>query len=265
MPDYKTRVGNVEIISLSDGTFTPLAANVFARVTKEQWDKYPGAVDSEGKLTTNLGAFALRSEGKTIVIDTGAGAGGVVRELEAKGVDVDEVAMVAITHLHADHVGWNITKGGKLSFPNAQYWIPKADWDHFTKADVLSNVGHVKDQVVPLQDLGALNLIEGETDLTGEIRSISTPGHTPGHTSYAITSSGQKGYILGDVVNFPFQVQETAWEIAFDGDHALARKTREAMLATLEGEGAVVGAGHFMPPSFGRIVRGDGRRYWQGL
>ncbi len=271
MPDYKIRVGNVEIISLSDGPFKPPASSVFLKVTEEQWKKYPGFVDSDGILATNLGAFVLRSDGNTIVIDTGAGPGlpgKIPQELKDKGVDINDVSLVALTHLHSDHVGWNITaEGGKPrpTFPNATYWVPKGDWDYFNKPEIFVNSGHIRSQVLPLQDLGILKLIEGETSITSEITSIFTPGHTPGHTSYVITSQGQKGYILGDVVNFPFQVQETDWEISFDSDHALAQKTREAMLDRLEKEGATVGCGHFMPPSFGKIVRSDSRRYWQGL
>ena len=37
MPDYKISVGNVEIISISDGTLKPPVGNVFPRVTEEQW------------------------------------------------------------------------------------------------------------------------------------------------------------------------------------------------------------------------------------
>ena len=70
---------------------------------------------------------------------------------------------------------------------------------------------------------------------------------------------------MGDVIHYPFQAQTTAWEIAFDTDKELARRTREAVLERLERERTIVGAGHFLPPSFGRFVQAEGRRYWQGL
>jgi len=271
MANSKVSVGNVEIISLSDGTNEFPANNVFPNVTSGEWARYPGTVSPDGKLKTNFGYFAIRSQGQTILIDTGIGAGfpgRLLEELKTKGVDLNEIAVVAITHLHRDHVGWNLTQeGGKarLTFPNARYWIPKVDWDHFRQPQVLAQAAHVKNLVLPLEELGALKLIDGETNITSELTMVPTPGHTPGHMSVAISSQGQKGYITGDVINFPFQAQETAWELAFDSDRGQARRTREAVLDQLERDGTLVGAGHFMPPSFGRFVRSEGRRYWQGI
>ena len=40
MPNYSTRVGNVEIISISDGTFRPPLANVFPKVTDKEFEDY---------------------------------------------------------------------------------------------------------------------------------------------------------------------------------------------------------------------------------
>jgi hypothetical protein len=48
-------------------------------------------------------------------------------------------------------------------------------------------------------------------------------------------------------------------------DPELTRATRRALLERLEREEIIVAAGHFQAPGFGRIVRLQGRRYWQGL
>ncbi len=271
MASYKVRIGNVEVLSLSDNTPEFPAANVFPKVSESDWKKYPDALTVEKKLKTNFGCFLARSQGKTILVDTGIGAGfpgRLMADMRDKGVNPMDVSIVAFTHLHSDHIGWCVAQEAgksKLLFPNAKYWVPEGDWDHYTKADVLANSPAVKSQVLPLKDLGALKLIEGGAALTSEITSVSTPGHTLGHTRYAISSGGEKGFILGDVFNFPFQVSETAWEIAFDFDKALGRKTREAILDRLEKDKATVGAGHLLPPSLGKIVRTGSRRYWQGL
>ncbi|MBI2935191.1 MAG: MBL fold metallo-hydrolase, partial [Chloroflexi bacterium] len=191
-----------------------------------------------------------------------------LQELPAKGLSTDEIDVVVITHLHPDHVGWNLRQeGGQalLTFPKAKYWITKKDWDHFCQPEVLKRSAHIKSMVLPLETLGALRLVEGEASISSEVTVVPTPGHTPGHMSVAIASQGQRGFITGDMVNYPVQVQETAWECTFDWDHGQARRTREAMLERLEMEGALIGAGHFLPPSFGRLVRTEGRRRWQGL
>ena len=48
-------------------------------------------------------------------------------------------------------------------------------------------------------------------------------------------------------------------------DPELTRQTRRSLVERLERERILVAAGHFPAPGFGRIVRLNGRRYWQGL
>ena len=239
--------------------------NVFPDVPPAEWKRYPDFISPEGRLKSNYGCFAIRSGGKTILVDTGIGPGypgRLLDEMREKGVDVNEIAIVAITHIHPDHVGWNITRENgqeRLTFPKAKYWIPKTDWDFYREPPF------VKEMVLPLEKLGALELVDGKTPISSEVTMVPTPGHTPGHMSIAISSQGQQGFILGDIAGQPFQAEETAWEMSFDNDKALASRTREAILGGLERDGSLVGGGHFAPPSFGRFVRSEGRRYWHGL
>jgi glyoxylase-like metal-dependent hydrolase (beta-lactamase superfamily II) len=74
-------------------------------------------------LTSYVGArqtWVLRSEGKTILVDTGAGNGkdrplatfahlhtSFLADLAAAGVAPQDVDVVVNTHLHLDHTGWN--------------------------------------------------------------------------------------------------------------------------------------------------------------
>ena len=117
MPDYTTRVGNVEILALSDGSIRFTPDDFFPTIPAEAWDPYREYFTPEGEMIMNLGCFLLRSEGKTILIDTGLGIdtghldtldkGKLLDDFSAKGISRDEVDVVGITHLHIDHVGWN--------------------------------------------------------------------------------------------------------------------------------------------------------------
>ncbi len=269
MSDHKVTVGDVEIISLSDGAGENLMESAFPGVSPDDWKQYPDYISPEGKFPVNFGSFIIRSQGETILVDTGVGPdfpGRLLDELSASGAPPDDITVVAITHLHFDHVAWNTTlEGGKprLTFPQAKYWIPRGDWEHYRQPEVLDVSPHIKTMVLPLEELGALRLVDGEASITSEVTTVPTPGHTPGHMSLAISSQGQRGFILGDVANFPFQVQQPDWKMSFDLDPDMASRTREAVLERLEREGGTVGGGHFTPPSFGRVLRGEGRRYWQ--
>ena len=111
-----------------------------------------------------------------------------------------DVSAVVHTHLHADHVGWNVDLSGDTpipNFPNARYYAPSLDWHHFTHPDVLETAPQVKENVIPLHEMGLLELIEGEHAVTEEITTLPAPGHTPGHQVIAVTSGGETALISG--------------------------------------------------------------------
>ncbi len=278
----KLTVGNVEIVSLTDaeGPFPFLLSQVFPSVQPAQWEtyrqRYPQVFVDADTWHNHFGCYLVRSRGRTILIDTGIGPGPVeilgglrgklLDELRSNGVSADGVDAVFFTHLHIDHVGWNLTAEGKPTFPKARYVMHQADWEAFQRPEVQANFPPYVDQTLsPLKSLGVLDLLTGEKSLTDEVVAIPTPGHTPGHMSVLVSSQGQKALIIGDVVLHPAQVTEETWSAAFDMDGNQAIATRKQILDRLESEGLTVAACHFPEPGFGRIVRLEGRRYWQGL
>ncbi len=274
-------VGNVEIQVFADAAPPPREPHdFFPDVPPEKWEPYrKECLDAQGKFRTNFCYWLLRSRGRTLLVDTGLGPGPherlggqrgqLMEQLKGAGVHPENVDTVLFTHLHGDHVGWNVTTAGgkpRLTFPSARYMMPLADWQHFTKADVMAGIPAVRSSILPVKDLGALELVEGEKSVTPEISLVPTPGHTPGHQSVLITSDGQRAMIVGDLFHSPVQVQEVDWNIGPDLDKQLAPKTRRAWLDKLERDNAIVGAGHLLiGQNIGRLVRLKGRRYWQAL
>ena len=80
-----------------------------------------------------------------------------------------------------------------------------------------------------------------------------------------VSSQGERALIMGDLAHLPLQVHETAWSPRADVDPALSVASRRAALDRVEREDGVLVAGHFPAPGFGRLVRLEGRRYWQAL
>ena len=187
----------------------------FPDVPKEAWGPYREAqLDENGEIALPYLLFALRSQGQTIMIDTGMGpgphvsrgnrTGDLINQLKRHGIGPDDVDVVVHTHLHADHVGWNVTyENGQptATFPKARYLVPRPDWDYFTQPDILSleRNEHVRDYVVPLEGLGVMDLIDPGHNITSEVSTMHTPGHTPGHICVMINSQGQSGAVVGDV------------------------------------------------------------------
>jgi len=272
------RIGNIEVMSLSDGMLEFDLCNFFPTISQEHWDPYTSHLTGEQKVRFNLGSFLVRADGRTILVDTGLGPkpadapetpwGQLMEEFSTYGVRPADIEMVVMTHAHRDHVGWNLmAQGGRYTptFPNARYWVSAKDWEACHKPDLKERFPNAPTCVWPLEELGLLQLMDGEYSLTPSLTTLPTPGHTPGHMSLLITSQGERALILGDVAHNPAQVHETDWVSRADMDPEETRRTRRSLMERLEREGLVVAAGHFPAPGFGKVIRLEGRRIWQVL
>ena len=181
MVGHTIAIGEVEIISLTDGWGDGDPTEVFPDSSVEQWrNEFPELLDDDGRIHPRFGSAAVRSGGKLIVVDTGLQApdGTLLEEMREKGVDREAVDIVVLTHLHGDHVGWNLTDGNP-TFPNARYLAARLDWDYWTSPAVLEGAPHVGEQVLPLRDLDILDLIEGEYEITRRADRRSDAGPHP--------------------------------------------------------------------------------------
>ena len=173
----------------------------------------------------------------------------------------------ASSHLHVDHVGWNTREvDGKWvpTFPNARYLAPRLDWEHFNKPEFLADAPWVAHSVIPLEGMGLLDLLEDGQAINDEVTAVSTPGHTPGHMVFSITSQGEKAMVVGDLLHTKVQVERPEWTAGVDTDKEASRRNRKMILDRAESEDIVIAAGHFHPDDhIGKVVRMEGKRYWQ--
>lgn len=288
MPQNKLSVGNVEIAVLHDSEMPLPLSMTFPDVPNDAWTPYqhrfPEAFVGTDNLRVHFECYLVRSQGRIILVDTGLGTsasnpgtvaafggiaeGRLLAELQSAGLSSEDIDTVFLTHLHPDHVGWNLSQRGpdaRATFPGARYLAHQADWDLYESPRDKEAAGFSfwEETIGPLAELGVLDLLSGETPLTGEVTAISTPGHTPGSMSLAIASGGQRALIMGDVFHNPAQVTEPDWVLVFDEDPALAVQTRKKMVDRSESENTPMAICH--TSGFGRVVRVEGRRYWQLL
>jgi glyoxylase-like metal-dependent hydrolase (beta-lactamase superfamily II) len=288
LSEARLTIGQVEILGLSDATvdYPWTLDQLFPDVQTASWEPYrrrfPETFASQDVWRSDYTCYLLRSGGRTVLLDTGMGpadsalaaalglSGQLLEKLAGAGVQPEEIDLVVLSHLHPDHVGWNLHRedgGYRPTFPRARYIVHRADWDAFQRPEVRAHLPfeYVDQAITPLQRLGVLDLIDDERSLTSELTTLHTPGHTPGHMSVLIASGEERAMLLRDVVLHPAQVTEPEWNSMFEMDGDVARQTRRAVLDRIEAEGMMLSARHFPEPGFGRLVRLDGRRYWQGL
>jgi glyoxylase-like metal-dependent hydrolase (beta-lactamase superfamily II) len=273
----KVSVGNVTIMPVRDAAISGSPAFLWPDISQEQLAPWSDYLNERGNLDLNVGTFVIRSEGKTVLVDTGLGdkprenfpQGHLLENLRTAGIDEDEVDLVVTTHLHIDHVGWNTLadgKGGwKTTFTRARYIVVRDEWDFFTSNEQRRNQNYILDSVLPLEDSGQLELVDGSHAVTADLTLVPSPGHTPAHSCVAVVSGGEKAIIIGDLAHHPLQLTETEWETVFDIDKAMACKSREQIARRAHEENALAIGGHFPWPGFGRLLQLEGRRVWQAL
>ena len=255
-------VGAVEVIALIDTVQSYPASAVYPNAGSSL-SRFGGYMDADGAVALNFAAFLLVDGDQCVLVDTGWGPefqGKLPEELRAAGVHPAEITQVTFTHLHGDHTGWNIDRdSGMPLFPNARYLVPKKDWDHYAvQAPIPDSFTRDIAALPPSQ----VTLIDGETRLTSSLTTLQTPGHTPGHTSVVISSNGERGFILGDVVLTPIDAEMPSLDCSFDWDNELARITREAIMARLASDRSLVAASHLPVPGFGHFVSSRGQMRW---
>lgn len=259
------RVGDLEIVPVIDGTGRERAREVLTAPGGDRWACHPEHLDAHGDLELTLGGFLLRTGDRLVLVDAGVGrihndhyaGGGFLDALAALGVTTDQVTDVVFTHLHFDHVGW-ATSRGEVVFDRATYRVHGADWAHFVEA-ADADPGAVR-KLAPLRE--RLATFDAEHTVAPGLDARPTPGHTPGSTSYVVSSRGERALLIGDVAHSVVELEEPDWQAVFDVDPVAAQAVRHRLADEVTDTGDLVAAAHFPGLAFGRIVTvGDRRRF----
>jgi glyoxylase-like metal-dependent hydrolase (beta-lactamase superfamily II) len=287
---YRMMLGDFEITVLLDGTHSFPAADVLNKAkagapgqrTKlfQDYADEASALLAASDLTAptegSINAFLVNTGSKLVLIDSGAGSlygaccGHLIENLRASGYTPEQVDEVLLTHLHADHVG-GIAPGGITAFPNAIIRSSKLDADYWLN-DVNEKVAQDflrpmfegdKASLNPYIAAGRYMPFEGEQEMVPGIRSIPLPGHTPGHTSYAVESRGQKLLVWGDVVHVAaVQFPDPTVTVKYDSDEAEAEADRKRIFSDAARGEYWIGAAHISFPGLGHVSTRNGAFVW---
>jgi glyoxylase-like metal-dependent hydrolase (beta-lactamase superfamily II) len=228
------RFGELELHIVSDGQVWSDAGGPFGLVPRALYEKVVQP-NLANKIPMMLNCMLVRSEGMTILIDTGLGEklspearelwglerpnGGLLQALEQRGVVAGDVDLVIDTHLHADHCAGNTRyQGEKLvaSFPNAEYWVQRMEWAEASHTDDRTRGTYMPENFVPLWESGKLRLLHGDTQVTRHLRCVVTPGHTRGHQSILFESGDWSGMYVADMASYAIHMSKIAWLTSYD-------------------------------------------------
>src|SRR5215469_15495801 len=278
---YRYKVGDYECTSINDGARTfPMPDKFVVNATKDQaLAAADAAYMPKGMVTIPFNPQLINTGKKLILIDTGNGVanlepskgavGRALQNLAAAGVDPRNIDVVLLSHLHPDHANGIRAADGSIAFPNAEIMVPAVDFAFWTSEENISKaqsnemmknyLANVKKTFAGIES--KVTKYEWGKEVAPGITSISTPGHTPGHTSFAIASGNSKILIQSDVTNIPeLFLRHPDWHVAFDVDGDLAQQTRHKFYDMAAAEKMTVVGFHFTFPSVGHVEK-DGTKY----
>jgi glyoxylase-like metal-dependent hydrolase (beta-lactamase superfamily II) len=214
----KIALGQFEIHGLRDGFFRLDGGAMFGVVPKPLWEKkFPS--DDQNRIKLALNSFLIQKSGLLILVETGIGSDldqkifkyysverepGLVGALQRLGYQAEDINFVINTHLHFDHCGGSTYKNAEgeyvPTFPQAKYIIQKGEWEYALHPSERDRPSYLKDNFLPLEKFGQLQLVDGNTEITEGVEVRLVPGHTTSHQCVKVHSGSKVFFFLGDLV-----------------------------------------------------------------
>lgn len=272
---YRMMVGGLEVTALYDG-YVNLDTKLFNGISEPDMQKLLARMftDSKSGIQTAVNAFLVNTGSHLVLVDAGTAQcfgptlGAIRDNLRAAGYQPEQVDTILLTHLHPDHA-CGITDQGKAAFPNATVYASKAEGDYWLNKETALKAPKdaqpmfklAQDAVAPYAEQGKLKLYSPGEQLLPELEVIATPGHTPGHTSYLLSSGGQKLLLWGDIVHsHSLQFAKPEVAVDFDSNSKQAIATRQKVFADAAKNKLWIGGAHLPFPGLGH-VRVEGKGY----
>lgn len=269
---YRRKLGAFEITAVLDGDLA-LELKLFSGNEAEMLDLASRNYQpSPPRIHCN--AFAVNTGEKLILVDTGSGAlmgstlGRVAENLVLAGINLDQIDVILLTHLHPDHFG-GMTMEGMPVFKNAEIYVSDADakfWLSAESADKApADFKHFFQMAASAIKPYAHRLkpLPAKGEILPGVSAMSLPGHTVGHTGYLVSSGNEQMLIWGDIVhNAALQFARPEWTLAFDTDQAQAAASRKRAFDMAAADKLLVAGMHLPYPGLGFVERtNDQYRY----
>jgi glyoxylase-like metal-dependent hydrolase (beta-lactamase superfamily II) len=192
------KIGSYELHSIETGRFGLDGGAMFGIVPKTIWSKLNPS-DDENRIDLALRALLITGNKRNILVDNGIGTKfsekytkiykidhskyNLDSSLKKYNLETRDITDVILTHLHFDHAGGSTYKEDgelKLTFPNATYYVQKANYEWALIPNEKERGSYLKENFVPVLEKGKLQLVEGKFEIIPHIDVIISDGHTTG-------------------------------------------------------------------------------------
>ncbi|CAN5308567.1 MBL fold metallo-hydrolase [soil metagenome] len=273
---YRYKVGDAEVTVISDGAMTfPLGEGFVLNAKKDEVNAaLEKAFRPRDKMTINFGPLVINTGGKLVVVDTGNGpatfaaskgaAGQFASNMAAAGIDPKAIDVVVISHFHGDHVNGLLTADNQLAFPNAEVLVPAVEWTYWmddgemsrASGDRMAGLFKNNRRVFEAGLKKKVTPYEWGKEVAPGMLAVESIGHTPGHTSYVLSSGADKVFIQSDVTNDPdLFARNPGWHLMYDQDPAQAEATRRKIYDMIAAEKLSVQGFHYPFPGLAHLEK----------
>ncbi|HVG86173.1 MAG TPA: methylmalonyl-CoA epimerase [Vicinamibacterales bacterium] len=225
-------LGDLELISVSDGFFSLDGGAMFGVVPRTMWEpRLPP--DDRNRIPLGMRPLIVRGD-KTLIIDAGCGDKMDAKSADIYGLDrtyhldhaladaglsVEDVDIAVASHLHFDHVGGftALTASGRLvpRFPRARYVAHRQEWDDAIHPHERNRASYLAENFVPLAEAGVLTLVDDGAEIMPGVRYRRSGGHTAHHQVVTIESGGASAVFAADMYPTAAHIPDP-WIMGYD-------------------------------------------------
>jgi methylmalonyl-CoA epimerase len=226
------RLGDIEIVTVSDGFFYLDGGAMFGVVPKTFWEK-KAPPDERNRIRMAMRCILLRGS-RTMLIDAGSGDKMTSKQAEIyrfereynlqhslhdAGVSPDAIDIVLATHLHFDHAGGFTERGSDGSvrprFARAQYVVRRGEFEDAMHPNERTKGSYFFENYRPLADHNVLQLVDEDVSIMPGVRVRRTGGHTMHHQIVLIESAGKTAVFAADLLPTAAHLPEV-WVMGYD-------------------------------------------------
>jgi glyoxylase-like metal-dependent hydrolase (beta-lactamase superfamily II) len=226
--------GDYRVEIVQDTEFRLDGGAMFGVVPRVLWSQVCPP-DDENRIRMNMNCLFIDTGSEKVLIETGIGDKWSAPQLSMYGIDrlrplaetlklrtgvtADEITIVVNTHLHFDHAGGNtkLNASGKAvpSFPNARYFVSRAELDHATRPTERDRASYLPENWEPLRASGQLEAKDADYEVVPGLRMETIAGHNRSMQCWRLQTNGKTMFGFADLVPMKAHLR-LPWIMGYD-------------------------------------------------